>query len=306
VVLAQDLTACELPVVGDAVLVGNGFVGELTLRPTDVADLRDREDPDREQLGHAVRVQPERVARGEPSLLGRRGGEAREADHVAGGVDVRKCGSVVVVDRNPPALVRFEPCPVEPEVVGRAPPSRGVEDDVRRNLLPAREACQRPERCLLHRSDSLAEPEDDVQVPQVIAERLDDVVVTEVEELAAGVDDGHARPEGGEHRGELDSDHAGPDDDEGARDLFEPEDDVVGVEDRSAVELDVGRMIGLGADGDHDPFRRDPAFPSFAIRDRERVLVDEPGSSVEQRHVVPEQLVADDAALALDHLPRAH
>ena len=42
------------------------------------------------------------------------------------------------------------------------------------------------------------------------------------------------------------------------------------------------------------------------VRDRDRVRVDEARGALEERDVVPQELVADDASLALDHLARPH
>ena len=57
----------------------------------------------------------------------------------------------------------------------------------------------------------------DAEVAQVVLERLDDLEVAELQHPLALLDDRYLRAEGGEHRGVLDPDHAGPGDDHRAR-----------------------------------------------------------------------------------------
>lgn len=71
----------------------------------------------------------------------------------------------------------------------------------------------------------------------MVLEPLDDLGVAELEQPAVPLDDGHFRPERGEHGRVLDSDDAGADDDERGGDPAEIE-DPVGVEHRRSVELD--------------------------------------------------------------------
>ena len=139
---------------------GNRVLGELALGAPDVADLRDRVDPERQERRRGVRLEAERVARGEPALLGRGRGQARKADQVADGVDVRHRGAEVLVDRNPPALVGIEADRLEVEAGGRALPAGGVEDDIGRDPLAARERRERPALRCLHPDHALAEAED--------------------------------------------------------------------------------------------------------------------------------------------------
>jgi hypothetical protein len=63
--------------------------------------------------------------RGEAALIHRGRGERREADDVAGGVDVRHGGAEVRVDRDPAALVGREADRFEAQAVGVGlPPDR--------------------------------------------------------------------------------------------------------------------------------------------------------------------------------------
>jgi hypothetical protein len=140
----------------------------------------------------------------------------------------------------------------------------------------------------------------------VEAQRLDDLGVAEVEHVAAAVDDGDLGAQRREHRGELDADHPGTHDEQRPGDAVEPEHDVVGVENRLAVELDVGRARRLGAGRDQDRLCGQPPFRARAVLDDDGVRVGEARAAVVERDVVAEQLVADDAPLALDDLTGAH
>ena len=144
----------------------------------------------------------------------------READHVADGVDVRHGRPVVLVDRDAAAVVGREAGLLEVERVGRA--LRGRR---RRRRRRRRSACRSrarstvPPLVQLDADHLLAEAERDAELAQVVLQRLDDLVVAEVEQPGALLDDGHLGAERGEHRRVLDADHAGADDDERRRDL---------------------------------------------------------------------------------------
>ena len=146
----------------------------------------------------------------------------------------------------------------------------------------------------------------DVQVAQVVAKRLGDLVVAEVEQVGPRIDDRHLGAERREHRRELDADHARSDDHDRVRQLPQAQHDVVAVEHRRAVEGDLGRMGRLRARREHDVLRGEPPLGAVRAPRRRRVC----GSTsrrraLDHRHVVPQQLVADDVALALDHLAHA-
>ena len=78
----------------------------------------------------------------------------------------------------------------------------------------------------LDRRHRLAEAEHDAEVAEVVLQRLDDLGVAEVEQAVSPLDHGDPRAQGGEHRGVLDPDHAGADDDERARNPVEVQDPV--------------------------------------------------------------------------------
>src|SRR5205823_2947510 len=98
--------------------------------------LRDRVDPDREELRDRGHGDAERIGGGEPTLFGRGGCKAREPDHVTNRVDVADRGPVVVVDGNPPARVGLEAGVLEREIAGRPLPAGRVEDRLRWDALP--------------------------------------------------------------------------------------------------------------------------------------------------------------------------
>ena len=66
VAFPEDLSAGELAIVRDADLVRDRVLGQLALGAPDVADLGYRVDPEREERGRGVRLEAERMARGEP------------------------------------------------------------------------------------------------------------------------------------------------------------------------------------------------------------------------------------------------
>src|SRR5205085_1220929 len=93
---------------------------------------------------------------------------------------------VAAVDGDPPALVGLQPCVLELQVGGRALPAGRVEDGLRRDALAARQRREGAGLVLGDLRDDLAEPEDHVQVPEVVAKRLDDLLRAQL--LSADVD----------------------------------------------------------------------------------------------------------------------
>jgi hypothetical protein len=109
-------------------------------------------------------------------------------------------------------------------------------------------------------------------------------------------------PESGEHRGVLDADHAGADDEERPRELLQRE-DAVRVDHGLAVDGH-GRRGGLRPDGDDDVVRLDLDGAGRA-RHRQRVRPREFGAPGEEGDPVPLHLGADDVDLARDDLVAA-
>ena len=120
----------------------------------------------------------------------------------------------------------------------------------------------------------------------------------------ATVDDRHLHPQGGEHRGVLDPDHAGADHGEVARQVVDVE-DVVRGQDRLAVRRQAGRIAGAGAHGDEDLVHRQPASALEPLH-QDGVAVGEGGAPAKDLDVVARQVLLDHGELALDdalHVP---
>ena len=155
----------------------------------------------------------------------------------------------------------------------------------------------------LNRGDLLAEPEHEPERPQVVLQRLDQLVVDEVQDPRPLLDERDVHAERGGHRGVLEPDHAAADHRQRPRQLGQVE-DPVGVEHGALVELDSGRARRRGADGDDDALGGQPEARAGA-RDLERVRVGERRRALEHAHAVAAQLVGDHVLLVLDHLVRA-
>ena len=210
----------------------------------DVGHLGDGVDADRLQFGHALARLAERVVRGQPALIHRRGGQRREADHIADGVDVIDLGLELVVDEDPAAVVGFEAGVGQVEVLGLTLPSGGVHHRLGGDLLAAGQGGDGACGADVDGGHLLAEAERHRQVAQVEPQRLDDLGVAEVQHRVALLDDGDLGAQRGEHRRVLDADHAGADDHHRRRDRLQVE-DPVGVEHPLFVELDAGGRAGL-------------------------------------------------------------
>jgi hypothetical protein len=244
----------------------------------------------------------EGVRRGQPSLLHRRGREARPPDDVAGCVDVLDARAEVGAHRDVAARVGGEARLLEVEIGGLPLPPGRVEHDLGWDALPALEARHRRPLVALDRRHCLAEPEDDPHVAQVVLEPFGDLRVDEVEEPRALLDDGYLQAERREHRRVLDADDAGTDDEHRRRDVVE-EEQTVGVEDRLVVELDGARAVRARSRGDDDLLGAQPPVLGAAAQD-DGVRVDEAGGAGDDVNAIPRELVADDVDLALDDLPR--
>ena len=118
-------------------------------------------------------------------------------------------------------------------------------------FLPDSSVVSVPAGCFSHRSHRLGEPERHRQVAQLVQQRADDLLVAEAEHRRPGLHHGDLGAERGEHRRVLDADDPGADHHHRRRHLAHPE-DLIGVDDRLAVEFD-GRWPGrFGADPDDE------------------------------------------------------
>ena len=255
---------------------GIGLGGQVGLELPAVGDLGDGVDADGLQGLQLARRLAEGVRRGQPALVHRGRRQRREADHVADGVDVRHLGGVAAVDLQPPARGR-RVTPARSRFSRSVLPWRPAEYMTisAATFLPEASVVIVPRPGALHRRHLLAEPEGHGVVAQVELERLDDLGIAEVEHLGALLDQRHPGAQGGEHRGVLDADHAGPDHHHGVGHLLQLE-DLVGVEHPRAVELDVGRSRRQRAGGDDDLVSGQGAVQLLPLDvDRQRVRVDE-------------------------------
>ncbi len=196
---------------------------------------------------------------------------------VADGEDMGNGRAEALVDGDPAAIVGLEPGEVEAEVVGRTLTAGRVEDGVRGDPLAALERRDRASVVALDGRHDLAEAEHEPLVAKVVPKPFDDLVVAEVEHRRPALDDRDLRAERREHRGVLDPDDAGADDDDRRRDLPQAE-QAVRVDHGELVELD---LIGPGRarpDGDHDVRRGEPLLGAAVERDAQRVRVDEAGA----------------------------
>ena len=209
--------------------------------------------------------------------------------------------AVVLVDLDAAAGVGLEPGVLEPQIGGRALAAGRVHDGVGGDPLAAGQGGQRGAVVLLDRRHRLAQPEHQAEVAQVVLQRLDHLVVAELEQPLVPLDDGHAGAERGEDRGVLDADHPGADHDERRGDLGHVE-DAVGVEDGGLVELDVRRAGRDRAGRDHDLVGLDRAHAPVRVGHLDPVLVDEPALPGQHPDVVSGELVSDHVHLARHHL----
>ncbi len=121
---------------------------------------------------------------GQPALFHRGRGQRGEADDVADGVDVVHLGPEVVVDEDPAPALGLEAGEVQIEVVGLALASRRVHHRLGGDLLAAGQGGDRAGRTDVDRGHLLAEPERHRQVAQVEFQRLDDLGIAEVQDVA--------------------------------------------------------------------------------------------------------------------------
>ena len=230
------------------------------------------------------------MVRGQPALVHRRGGQRREADHVADGVDVVDLGLELVVDEDPPAVVGLESGVGQVEVFGLALPPGRIHHGLGGNLLAAGQRGDRARGADVDGGHLLAEAERHRQVAQVELERLDDLRVAEFQHVVALLHDGDLGAQRGEHRGVLDADDAGANHHHRRRQGLQVE-DAVGVQHPVFVELDAGRAGRLGAGGDHDVLAADGrALAAGGVLDQDGVRVDEPAVALDQIDAVAHQL----------------
>ena len=138
----------------------------------------------------------------------------------------------------------------------------------------------------------------------VVQQRFDDFVVAELEQVGAAVDHRDLHAQRGEHDGVFQADHAAADDDHRPRHARQIE-DLVGIENRFAVERNVRGPRGPRAGGQQDVLGLED-LPFAAAADFDAVRIDERRLAVRDVHAVAGELVLDDVPIGLrdfDHLP---
>src|SRR5215469_1657115 len=299
--IAADLAARYFAVVGHADFVGHVLVGQLLFCFADEADFGNGVDAVGIKAGIRVGgVVVEGAVRGDAALLHGDRGECGESDDVADGVDVVDLGAVVLVDGNAAARVRLNAGGSEVEVVDRALAAYGEEQGFSGDALLAFEVGDDAAiGQLLYAFDFLAEAQRDAAVAEVIAERFDDLLVGEFEELGALFNDGDADAEDGEHAGILDADNAAAYNDESAREGGQVE-DLVAVDDGAAVDGHLGRGSGTRADGDDGviSLERGVAGRTFDAHMRG---IDEMGDAVHDVDAVARELRLGHVHFGFDH-----
>ncbi len=103
-----------------------------------------------------------------------------------------------------------------------------------------------------------------------------DLAVHRGEDPVDQVGDGHLHPEGGEGRGEFDTDRPGTDHEQPVGDAVHPQ-DLVGVADTGVVEADAGGVVGTGAGGYHHRRGLEPSRPAFGFNFDEPLAGEAPG-----------------------------
>lgn len=178
-------------------------------------------------------------------------GQARPTDHVAGTIDVRHAGAIVLVDFDLAAAVDLHADIFQAQGIGVTGTAVAPEQGVGLDLLARLEV---QDHAVVAAFDALVVfvvAHGDVVVAEVIAQGLGDFRVEEAQQLAAVVHQFHQHTQAAEDRGVLATDHAGAVDDQLARGVPQAQDGVAIVDTR-VVEIDVGRAIRARSSGDDD------------------------------------------------------
>ena len=299
----QDLPAGNFAIACEADLVRNALRREFLLGRSDHGNLGDGVDTEGKFAGALARRDATGMAGGAAPLLARGRGERGEADDVARGVDMRNGRTVEGVDFEASSVVGLDARDLEVEPVGVALAADAVEEAVAGDLLVARGVGDDEVAASLEIDHLLPEAKLDVAVLHVESKDFDDLTVDELEHAVVVVDEGDAYAEGREDTGVLDADHAGPDDGQSLRESFEVE-DLVGVEDALAVEVEPRRPRGPGTGREEKLLGLDESNSIFTFDD-DPVGTHEGTVSAQDLDAVPEELGLEDLRLVADDLVRA-
>src|SRR5689334_4137873 len=213
---------------------------------------------------------------------------------------MRHRGSKVLIDDDPAPPVGGEAGRREVEQVGVRLASDGVEKRPAVHLLPAlEERHDTALRIALDARDRLTETERRATPAHVIAQRLDHLPIDEVEEHGALIDDRDLDVQRRQHRRVLETDDAGADDDQLARQLVHVG-QLIGVEDALAVERNLWRTRRSRSARDENVLRGGARRARGLRRYLDRMRVDEAGRSDDGGDAVASQLMVNDLHFALD------
>src|SRR5438876_1046751 len=298
--VADDLAARDLAKERLSHLVRHAGARQLLFGLAHHRDLGDGEDAVGEPRALAVHRHAEGMRHGEASLVHRRGGEAREADHVADRIHVRHGGLEVAVHLEQPPTPRPETGALEGEPAGVALTPHGVEELLADDRFAAPglrdDAVRRLAPDLRHR---LAETQRDAQVAHARDQQLGDLRVDEVEDAGARVDQRHLGAEHREHARILAADHARADDGERTRDAVEAQDRVA-VVDALVVERDRRVARRPRACGDDDEAGAELAPSTLAVEHLDPVRVEKARRAEDGRDGVAIELVLEHLELSRD------
>jgi hypothetical protein len=238
------------------------------------------------------------VVGGQPPLLHGRGGQSRKANAIARRVDVFDRRLKMFVDLNPATRVRRQTRSRKVEQARVGLPPGGVKQTLRVQTFAALQPdLHLPPFTNLDLSDLFAQTKDGFLSPHVIAQSFHDLLIHEVEDGGPLVNDRHFEAERRRHRGVLEPDHAGPHDNQVARDLAAPP-DLVGV-NHLVAERYLGRAGRARAAGDEDIAGLHHLQPLSPF-DLQRVRANEAGRAVEHTDAVSFELLSDDGHLSVD------
>ena len=147
--------------------------------------------------------------------------------------------------------------------------------------------------------ENLAVSNSDTRITHAVAECVDDFVVEKLKQLVSGIDQIQFHVEVAEHRRVFAADNARSIDGHRSRSVFEIQDRVA-VEDSRMAEVDVAGAVWSRSCRNDERFRGEDMQSTFRQFDRDRFVVAERSSSVENGDVVPVIKAAAHSDLLLD------
>ena len=294
--VADDEAAAVLSVEGAADDIGDFFLAEGFLAFAGAGALGDGVDAEREDAGEVGFVfEVEGVAHGDAALLHGGGGEGREADDIAGGVDVGEGGLEVFVDFEESAFVGFDADGFESEGGGVALATGGGEDGVEGMgaavLEDGGEFFAGGEGL-----DFVGEAEVDAHPSHGGLEGEGDFGIEESEQAFASIDEQDLDAERGEDAGVFAADDAAADDEHFFGEFGDGENGI-GLEEAGVVPGVVGGMVGASAGGDEEFCGGGGAGGAVGAGDEDGVGIEERAGALQDLDAVAVHVFADAFAL---------